>query len=298
MQKIPFHIISGFLGSGKTTFVRRIIDTHAGNCRLGIVQNEFAPSDIDGKELKMTGREFSLMGINKGSAFCECLLSDFTRSLEKFIDECQPELLLMEASGLSDTTSVAEVLGTGSLASRIYIAANWCVADAVNFSRSGLMRQRVEHQLRMADVILLNKTDMVDDLQQVEAQINKMNPFAEIRRTVYCSTEFNAHVQPLAKFYPMPVQPLGRPDVHSMVIKSSKKLTREQVEAFLLQWAPAALRIKGYVNLKNGRTLAVQCVAGTVEVAEVDGSFYSTELIALSENFTLREWNQSFRSIS
>jgi G3E family GTPase len=55
MQKIPFHIISGFLGSGKTTFLKRIIDLYSEKYKLGIIQNEFAPSNIDGVELKNSG---------------------------------------------------------------------------------------------------------------------------------------------------------------------------------------------------------------------------------------------------
>ena len=70
MQKIPFHIISGFLGSGKTTFLKRIIDKYAGEYKIGIIQNEFAPANIDGAELKKSGKDFQLLEINNGSAFC------------------------------------------------------------------------------------------------------------------------------------------------------------------------------------------------------------------------------------
>ena len=52
LNKIPFHIVSGFLGSGKTTFLKRIIDSYSDKYKLGIIQNEFAPSNIDGVELK------------------------------------------------------------------------------------------------------------------------------------------------------------------------------------------------------------------------------------------------------
>ncbi|MCD6354608.1 MAG: hypothetical protein J7L95_03575 [Prolixibacteraceae bacterium] len=52
MNKIPFHIISGFLGSGKTTFLKRIIEQYSSQTKIGIIQNEFAPANIDGVELK------------------------------------------------------------------------------------------------------------------------------------------------------------------------------------------------------------------------------------------------------
>jgi len=298
MHKIPFHIVSGFLGSGKTTFVKRIIEANAGKYKLGIIQNEFAASDIDGAELKSAGKDFHLLRMNKGSVFCVCLLGDFTRALEKFIDEYQPEVVVLETTGLADTTSVAEVLTAGSLSQKIYLATNWCVVDAFHFARAGLMKQRVTHQIRMADVVLLNKTDMAVDAGQVELEVKEINPFATVSRTVYCNMDFDPESMPVQKFYPGIMKPMERPGIHSMVIKSSRKSTEGQVMEFLRQWAPLAYRIKGYINLKNGSTLAVQCVYDTIAMKEMPGSFYSTEIIALTDRFTLRDWNQSFRGIT
>ncbi len=62
MSKIPFHIISGFLGSGKTTFLKRIIDQYSSTQKIGIIQNEFAPANIDSIELKKDGHDFHLLG--------------------------------------------------------------------------------------------------------------------------------------------------------------------------------------------------------------------------------------------
>lgn len=295
-MKIPFHIISGFLGSGKTTFLKRIIDSYSDKYKLGIIQNEFAPSNLDGVELKNSGKDFHLLEINKGSVFCVCLLGDFTRSLEKFIDEHQPEILIIEASGLSDTTSVVEVVSTGSLSEKIYLATNWCIVDALNFKKAGLMRQRLEHQIRMADKILLNKTDLVESVDELPGEIRKINPFATIITTIFCDADFKSGDAALSKFYTDLGKPLARPDVNSMVIKSGKKFYKEALEQFLNEWAPRAYRIKGFVNLKENKTLAVQCVFGKIELSPVSHNFHPTELVALTDQFSLREWNHSFKS--
>lgn len=177
MQKIPFHIISGFLGSGKTTFLKRIIEQYAGEKKIGIIQNEFSPANIDGAELKQSDKDFKLLEINSGSVFCVCLLGDFVRSLEKFIDEHQPEIVIIEASGLSDTTSISEVISAGTLAEKIFLASNWCVVDAQNFAKVGLMKQRVSHQLRMADVVVINKCDLFEEkLNSIKDEIKKGFP--------------------------------------------------------------------------------------------------------------------------
>jgi hypothetical protein len=65
----------------------------------------------------------------------------------------------------------------------------------------------------------------------------------------------------------------------------------------LNEWASKAYRIKGYVNLKEGKTAAVQCTFNSVEILEIADDFYPSELIAISNQFTLREWNQAFKEL-
>lgn len=298
MTKIPFHIISGFLGSGKTTFLKRIIDKYAGEYKIGIIQNEFAPANIDGAELKKPGKDFELLEINNGSVFCVCLLGDFVRSLEKFIDEHQPEILIIEASGLSDTTSVAEVISASTLAGKIYLASNWCIVDAQNFGRVGLMKQRVIHQLRMADEVVINKTDLPGlDIEKLRVEIKKLNPFARIAETTFCNIDFQLGNQALNKFYFGEMKTLPRPEINSMVIKTTRKMTYNSLVEFLNHWAPKSFRIKGFVNLKDNTVCAVQCVFNEIQIQRVDIGYIPTELIALTDNFTLHEWNKAFREL-
>jgi G3E family GTPase len=299
LNKIPFHIISGFLGSGKTTFLKRIIEKYASETKIGIIQNEFAPANIDGAELRKSGKDFNLLEINNGSVFCVCLLGDFVRSLEKFIDEVQPEVLIIEASGLSDTTSIAEVVSAGSLAEKIYLASNWCIVDAQNFSKVGLMKQRVFHQLRMADVVVINKTDLIKTgTEQIRAEIKKSNPFAEIRETTFCDINLELGNSAINKFYFGELKTMSRPEVNSMVIKTGRKISGSSLQLFLNDWASKAYRIKGFANLKEGKTVAVQCTFDSVEIIEIANDFHPTELIAISDQFKLKEWNAAFKELT
>ncbi|MGE0018984.1 MAG: GTP-binding protein [Draconibacterium sp.] len=298
MSKIPFHIISGFLGSGKTTFLKRIIENYAGEYKIGIIQNEFAPVNIDGVELKNSGKDFELLEINNGSVFCVCLLGDFVRSLEKFIDKHKPEMLIIEASGLSDTTSVAEVVSSGSLSEKIYLASNWCIVDAINFGRVGFMQQRVFHQIRMADFVVINKTDLIKDgTETLQIEIKKMNPFAKIIESSFCNFEFGLGNKTLNKLYFGEMKTLPRPEINSMVIKTTRKVKYELLVDFLTFWAAKSFRIKGFVNLADNTVCAVQCVFDKIQIQQVDPGFFPTELVALTENFTLREWNKAFREL-
>lgn len=298
MQKIPFHIISGFLGSGKTTFLKRIIEKYASKTKIGIIQNEFAPANIDGAELKKSGENFQLLEINNGSVFCVCLLGSFVRSLEKFIDEYQPEVLIIEASGLSDTTSISEVISAGSLSEKIFLASNWCIVDAVNYEQAGLMKQRVIHQLRMADIVIINKIDLaIVGAESIAEEIKKINPFAQIIKSTFCKIEFELNNPAINKFYFGEMKTMARPDVNSMVIKSSRKKSFSSLEIFFKEWSPKAYRIKGFANLSDGKTIAVQCTPESVELVESENGFHPTELIAISDQFTLREWNKAFKEL-
>ena len=91
---------------------------------------------------------------------------------------------------------------------------------------------------------------------------------------------------------------MPRPDVNSMIIKSGRKLSLHSLELFLKDWAPKAYRIKGFVNLKEDKTAAVQCTFNSVEIIEMKNSFHPSELVAMSDQFTLREWNKSFKAFA
>ena len=107
-------LISGFLGSGKTTLLKNLLSLHKGK-RIAVIQNEFAPSGVDGKELQLTDTSFKLVEINNGSVFCVCLLSNFIENITKLITEYNPEIIYLEASGISDPISICELLNNEAI---------------------------------------------------------------------------------------------------------------------------------------------------------------------------------------
>jgi hypothetical protein len=91
---------------------------------------------------------------------------------------------------------------------------------------------------------------------------------------------------------------MPRPNVNSMVIKSGRKLSRNSLELFLNEWAPKAYRIKGFCKSERRKTAAVQCTFDSVEIIEIANDFHPTELVAISDQFTLREWNRAFKELN
>lgn len=292
---IPLYIISGFLGSGKTTFLREILGGFPGSVRVGVIQNEFAPVNTDRYALEGSGARYELLEVNNGSLFCVCLLGEFLSSLEAFLDRHAPDLLVLEASGLSDTTSLAGMFGGTPLAARVHVAANWCILDAQTFARTGKMMPRVVHQLRMADIILVNKCDLAGEkTEEAVAFARKNNPFAEIIPTTFCRVPFREQLLQKPRFFPIDREGLSRPALHSPVLKTSRVFPAEALEEFLAEWAPRAYRIKGFVMVTGHRLMAVQCTPGQTTLLPAGSSPGITELVALTDQFTQKEWEEAF----
>ncbi|MEN8201012.1 MAG: CobW family GTP-binding protein [Bacteroidota bacterium] len=306
MQKIPFYLLTGYLGSGKTSLLKHILNLHRESRKIGIVQNEFAPSSVDGLDLRQTGESFEILEVNNGSVFCVCLLGSFIKSLGDFIDACQPDIVLMEASGLSDPISIAEMLQETELSKKIYLAHTWCIVDASRFHKLARNLPRIQHQVRVADTVLVNKCDLVStDLEELRSWVKALNPFASLVETVHCSLDID--LDPAASAFKMaPVamrkaqdharfENSGRPDMASCVIKSTRAISRKNLNTFLEEVAPETYRIKGFVKLDTHEMLAVQSCFGETELKTVTNYTGPTELVGMGPGVDHLIFGRRFR---
>jgi G3E family GTPase len=304
MSRIPFYLITGFLGSGKTTFLKNVLDHYADDHRLAIVQNEFAPGQVDGQELKRSGKYFELLEVNKGSVFCVCLLSDFEKSLVKFVDEIQPDKVLLEATGLADPIAIGELLESSELKKRFYLAQVFCVIDAVNFLKLEPTMTRLRHQVRIADTVLINKTDLLEGAaDEIISTIKRYNPFCEIIETTYCQFDrspwsLDEIENPVAVSKietELGLEPGGRPDVESKVIRTTRKASASQFSDKIKQLGDVLYRIKGFVCLDDGSVAAIQSSFGTTEIKFVDDYQGPSEIILMGPD--LQKSADLYRSI-
>lgn len=299
ISKTPLFLITGFLGSGKTTFLKRILEKYAGSKKIAIVQNEFAPANVDGQDLKTTGKAFEILEVNKGSVFCVCLLSGFIPSLQKFVEECQPDAVFLEASGLADPIAIAEMMGAPEL-NDLYLAGVWCIVDALNFGKVGKFSTRLHHQVGIADVVLINKTDLNPDTGDIQKEINELNPYGEILEATFSdipldnlfkgSNELASMRQKVGTKTESP----GRPDINSSVLRTASKISMEKLQNFLDTYGSKTARMKGYVRLDDDQVMAVQSCFGKSEMTLVNNYHASTELIAMGEDITPREMKEAF----
>lgn len=305
MSSIPIYIVTGFLGGGKTTFLKNILNENYGRLKIGIIQNEFAAGNVDGAELKREEQNFEMLEINKGSVFCVCLLNDFSRSLAGFIEKYKPNLIFLEASGLSDPIAVAELFQGPVLGKLVYLKYIWCIVDASTFERAGMMMPRVERQIRIADKILINKTDLhPGSLQPIREKVRHWNPFCEIEETTYCRISFSGllkyrndrPVSVIRKSDHSVMEPFGRPDIGSVVLKTTNPIGKKELELFLEEVIPLAYRIKGIVKLDDGSFIAVQAIMGKLQLNNLGKLFQPTELIAIGPAINSANFGRRFHA--
>lgn len=302
MKKIPFILVTGFLGSGKTTLLLDILKKYSDKHRIAIVQNEFSPGHFDGTLLKEGNHSFNLLEINNGSVFCACLLSNFIERLEPFIEEAHPDIILLEATGLADPVSLGQILHSDHLSDKIYLAASWCIVDSANFFRISETVSRVLHQIRIADTIWINKTDLNKNTAPIRKRILELNPFAVIIESEYCSTHLTdldilIHQNRSSHIDPFENESEPRPDIGSCVVRSSRYFDQDSVETFIRGSLEQLIRIKGFIRLNSNETLVIQGVFENLETKTIQNYSGPTELIALGKGLNNLEFSKQFLAL-
>ena len=181
---IPLALVAGFLGSGKTTFLRRMSERNDGR-RLAFLVNDFAAVDVDAQLLSQLDGE--IVSIPGGSIFCRCLATTFTNALKK-IARLEPAVdgVIIEASGMADPRSLADVLRETRLDELYELSTVVSLVDPGTFRKLLKTLPAMRAQVECADVVLLNKTDLFDEatVQATEEAIRSVRGEIQIARCV------------------------------------------------------------------------------------------------------------------
>ena len=297
MSAIPLQLVTGFFGSGKTTFLKNYLKEFSGSRRIGIIQNEFSELNVDRVELEQKYSGFEILEVNNGSVFCVCLLGSFVDSLAEFIDQIQPDELILEASGMSDPLYIGQIMQSPKLKQKVYLDRVWCLVDSVNFKKISGLQTRVNHQVRIADTVIINKADLTDPKDEgLENMIKKLNPFASISITSFARVGFEL-VKPTIKFMPIhEVIEDGRPDLESQVIKSTRLICPDKLDEFLMLLKPGCIRCKGYINIQGNRKVFLQGSFERVTLHEVDFFPSPTEFVAIGNFSEIQSFQKIYDS--
>ena len=183
---IPVTVLTGFLGAGKTTLLNRILTEHHGQ-KLAVIENEFGEVGVD-NELVVHGEE-ELFEMNNGCICCS-VRGDLIRILGRLLKrKDRLDGILIETTGLANPAPVAQTFFTDDeMKTAFKLDAIVTVVDAKHVLQHLDTEDESVKQLAFADVILLNKTDLVSpaELDALEARIKRINAVAKIHRTQNC----------------------------------------------------------------------------------------------------------------
>ncbi|HEX4141583.1 MAG TPA: GTP-binding protein [Candidatus Methylacidiphilales bacterium] len=177
---LPLLLLTGFLGSGKTTTLGHWLShTDVPLKRTAVIINDFGSVNVDAALLAR--RQLELRSITGGCVCCQSY-EDLVAQVGALADNPEIDLAWIETSGLADPEEVLDHLSAPELADSTLIRRLILVIDGSDFPCSWRGRAVQEEQIRYADVILLNKTDRLDDdaRQRVEISLRQLNPAARI----------------------------------------------------------------------------------------------------------------------
>jgi len=185
LAKIPVTVLTGYLGAGKTTLLNRIL-TEPHGLRIAVIVNEFGEVGIDNQ--LVVGVDEEIFEMNNGCICCT-VRGDLIRIVGELMQRQQDfDYLMIETTGLADPGPVIQSFFVDdTMARKTVLDSVVTVVDA----RHVLLHwdsHEAQEQIAFADVILLNKTDLVsaDELAELEARVRSLNALARIHRTQGC----------------------------------------------------------------------------------------------------------------
>ena len=252
---IPVSLITGFLGSGKTTFLKEIIARNP-NRKFVYLINEFSPADIDGELINDTNA--NTVSIPGGSIFCKCLVTQFIHQLteipEKFNTEEQPvEKVIIEASGITDPKVIRKMLKETYLNDIYEMQSVISIIDPISFPKLLHTLPNIRSQVESADIIILNKIDLASNTQldQTESAVKSIAPDTQLIKTIYCETEstildFVSTSTDLSGEYARCVDPH-----YSILILRNNPHSVEQLKSIIAPICDYVYRLKGFIKVAN-----------------------------------------------
>lgn len=174
-------IITGFLGSGKTTMLKQVLSRGMGDKRVAVIVNEIGEIGIDGRQIECMNVE-QMIELENGCICCT-VNYQFGLAVRSIIETVNPHLLVIETTGLADPYPLAdEIRNTG-----LRLDAIITVVDSANVLQTMKDVSVVRDQIEAADFIVMNKTDLVDpkELEKVEKKVQRLNRRALMLETTY-----------------------------------------------------------------------------------------------------------------
>ena len=250
--KTPITIITGYLGAGKTTLLRKILKE--ANRKIAVLMNEFGEISVDAEIIK--GKAVDMIEIQGGCVCCS-LTGEFEEAIKEVLEKANPDLIVVETTGVAEPDAIA--FDVQENMPEVRLDGIVTIVDCDSLVRFPSHGQTGRVQIEMADILILNKTDLVDGakLEQVENKVKALNANATIFRTKKCNLDtrllFGLEIE---KTFPSRKQ--GQEEswhlegFENFAYFRETKLDKEKFESFLQGLPREVYRAKGFVLFDDG----------------------------------------------
>ena len=255
MSGVAVDVLTGFLGSGKTSLLRHVLAHGLDGRRVAIVMNEIGDVGIDGKVITGLKSVEKMVELSSGCICCS-ISGQFGLAVREILQTAKPQLIVIETTGLADPGPLAGQVRDAGLNLDAIIT----VVDAANARRALRESEAAVHQVEAADFLVINKIDLVapQELRRVEAALDRLNPRAERRRTRYGEVQtdllFATSVGRIRQSAGAPAHEhsghLAADKIEAFVFRgvAGEVLDRRRFERFLRRLPRGFLRAKGIVQ--------------------------------------------------
>lgn len=251
--RTPITLITGPLGSGKTTLLRHILAIHP--AKIAIVMNEFGEIGIDTKVIEGKNVRIAELG---GGCVCCSLLGEFEAAIGEIIEKVAPDRIVVETTGLAEPEAL--VFNIQEALPQCRLDGVISVIDADMLVRFPELGHTTRLQIDGADILLLNKIDLVDQsrtLSGLETKLHEINPTAAIVRTERCRVdpELLFGIPQLREKKVLPPKHKHHLEFEWFTFSSKKTFSRDCFERFADSLPAAVIRAKGFVRFADGAQL-------------------------------------------
>jgi G3E family GTPase len=299
MNSIPLLLITGYLGAGKTTLLNHLLSLPGiREKEAALIVNEFGAIGIDGAIVQDQGAR-AKYEINKGSLFCICVKTDFLKTLEDIAGRVKPDLVIVEATGVAETSDLEGFIAEQHLREAFHIQANVCLVDAVNFIKVLPMLKAARRQVEWADGVVINKADRAGEkeLEQLKEVIHQLNSAAPVTMAEWgrITDDFLNSLQHERRRGEMAKEP--PPAVFSESFQFERPVSRERFQSAIEQLGDRLLRLKGRVQFEQEGLRFVEVVAGEYLEREAEASGSGTAFVVIAWKMRQDELRGEFESI-
>jgi len=267
--------VTGPLGSGKTTLLRHILATRP--AKIAIVMNEFGEIAIDTKVIEGKNVRIAELG---GGCVCCSLLGEFEAAVTEIIKKIAPEIIVVETTGLAEPEAL--VFNIQEALPQCRLDGVVSVIDADMLVRFPELGHTTRLQIEGADILLLNKIDLVDakQIEPLERKLREINPSTAIIRTERCQIDPELLFGIGREKKVAPPRHEHQPEFESFTFSSDKTFSRDCFEGFAEALPKSVLRAKGFVRFPDSVQL-FNFVAGRWELEPFEAD--RTELVFIGK---------------